>query len=343
MILDGRQQMNRESWIHGRPKTWGPAVADIHSLRCEQAVQLVAARVGAPVAEVADMLASLDAPRRYLLIELLGETQHSAVFAAVDQLLAREVALKVHKGRGPEAERKILLEARAMGRVEHPNVARMYELGEAEGRLYSTMELCESNLTGWAEGRPWVAVLDRLIEAGRGLVAVHAAGLVHGDVKPENILVKAGEAKLADFGLASPPGWSTRIAGTPGYIAPEVADGQRGPAGDVFALACAAWVCLYGSPPFGEPPSSAGVSAATLVLVSRARDGRLDGTGAARTAAPPALLAALSCALMPDPQRRPELGELLERLVAVRSAGRFGRWVLSRRLGGRRHGAANGW
>jgi serine/threonine protein kinase len=115
-------------------------------------------------------------------------------------------------------------------------------------------------------------VLDRLLELGRGLACVHAAGLVHADIKPANVLIKDGIAKLGDFGLVTTPGWSARVSGTPGYIAPEVADGERGFAGDVFAFACCAWACLFGSPPFGEAPAGADISVATLVLIERARE-----------------------------------------------------------------------
>jgi serine/threonine protein kinase len=192
------------------------------------------------------------------------------------------------------------------------------------------MELCDSDIAAWSRGKGWLDVLDQWLEAGRGLASVHAAGLVHGDIKPANVLVKGGVAKLGDFGLVTTPGCSGRIVGTPGYIAPEVAEGMQGREGDVFAFACAAWACLFGRPPFGEPPPGADASAATMVLVERARAGELCETGLDASGVPSAVIAALRWAMRSDPALRPTLDELLTRLGALRS-GVIGRWRWWRR------------
>jgi serine/threonine protein kinase len=267
--------------------------------------------------------------QRYLLLGTIARTRCCTVFAAVDQLLARDVALKVlHDGEDASAWR-LIAEVQAMTRFDHPNVVRVHELGDHAGWLYAAMELCDTNLERWCAGVAWTDVVDRLLEAGRGLALVHAAGLVHADVKPENILVKGGVAKLGDFGLVTTPGWSGRVGGTPGYIAPEVADGKQGTAGDVFAFGCTAWVCLTGRQPFGEPPATADSSAAALVLVERAREGEIDESV---TGVPSVVLAVLRRALHADAERRPTLDEVLVQLAALRSSGTLARWWWSQRL-----------
>jgi serine/threonine protein kinase len=202
----------------------------------------------------------------------------------------------------------------------------VHDVGDHDGWLYSVMELCDCDLDAWSDGRAWTEVLDRILEVGRGLLAVHAAGLVHCDVKPANVLVKDGVAKLGDFGLVSTPGWSGRVVGTPGFIAPEVADGRQGYEGDAFAFACCAWTCLFGCPPFGEPPPGADASAATMVLVERAREGQFADHGQAASGVPSAVAATLQRALRPNPAERPTLDQLLAQLAALRSPRVLGRW-----------------
>jgi serine/threonine protein kinase len=311
------------------PITWGPVVEDARRLWSERVVQIVAGRVGGELGDVADKLLSMKSQQRYLLLGTIARTRSCTVFAAVDQLLARDVALKVlHDGEDASTWR-LIAEVQAMTRFDHPNVVRVHELGDHAGWLYAAMELCDSDLERWCAGLAWTDVVDRLLEAGRGLAAVHAAGLVHADVKPENILVKGGVAKLGDFGLVTTPGLSGRVGGTPGYIAPEVADGKQGAAGDVFAFACTAWACLTGRQPFGDPPTTADSSAAALVLVERAREGEIDEPVAG---APRAVFAALRRALQPEPERRPTLDELLRQLTMLRKATSLRRWWWSRRL-----------
>jgi serine/threonine protein kinase len=292
--------------------------------------------MGESISDVATKLLAMKSQCRYLLLGEIAKTRRCTVFGAVDQLLAREVALKVQHDTDERARWRQLHEVQAMAACDHPHVLRVHDVGEHEGWLYAAVDRCDTHLDRWRAGKPWAEVIDRLVEAGRGLASVHAAGLVHRDVKPDNILIKDGVAKLADFGLATPPGWTGRIAGTPGYIAPEVADGYSGPAGDVFAFGCTAWRCLVGSSPFGEPPPNAGTSAATLVLVARARQRRPAVVGEPATAVPPAVRAAVRHALEPEPSRRPTLDELLEQLTTLRSAGplRWRWWAL--RLGAHR-------
>ena len=327
-----RPEVGGRPWLAASPQTWGPIVEDARRLCSLRVVELVAARVGADVADVADKLLSMRSQHRYLLMGSVARTPRCTVFAAIDLLLAREVALKVHHEGDDQTTRRLLAEVQAMSRFDHANVVRVHEVGDHDGWLYSVMELCDADLGSWRRDRAWTLVLDRLLELGRGLSCVHAAGLVHSDVKPANVLIKDGVAKLGDFGLVTRPGWSARVSGTPGYIAPELADGRQGFAGDVFAFACCAWACLFGCPPFGEPPAGADSSAATLVLVERARAGKFGQRGGDGSGVPSGVSAALRRALRSDPAKRPTLDELLTQLAALRHARVFGRWLRGRRL-----------
>ncbi|KIG17940.1 putative serine/threonine protein kinase [Enhygromyxa salina] len=317
----------QELWLIGPPRSWGPVFTDARRLWSPKVMSVVASRVGAPITDVAGKLLAdkASARGRYLLLGTIARTRGCTVFAAVDQLLAREVALKVHHDSDDETTWRLLAEVQAMTRFDHPNILRVHDVGDHDGWLYSVMDLCDCDLLAWKGGEAWSEVLDRLLEVGRGLSLVHAAGLVHGDVKPANVLVKDGVAKLGDFGLVTTPGWSGRVVGTPGFIAPEVADGRRGHEGDLFAFACCAWTCLFGGPPFGEPPPGADVSAATMVLVERAREGQFN-EGEAPSSVSPTVTATLRPALRSDPAERPTLDQLLGQLSALRSARVPTRW-----------------
>lgn len=318
----------QDSWTDGSlPRSWGP-LEDRQRLRVHRVVDLVAERLGKPVDEVADRLLAMPTQHRYLLLRRLGDSGHATVYGAVDQLLAREVALKLHHIEpSDDGEWRVLGEARAMTLVEHPNIVRVLDLGEHEGTLYSVTELCDADMAAWAKGRAWVDVIDRIIEAGRGLAALHAAGYVHGDIKPANVLVQRGVAKIADFGLAGRAGLSTRLGGTVGFIAPEVADGLRAPAGDVFALAATAWACLFGRSAFGVPPKVGDRGAAILAMVERARAGQIEAPSAS-SKVPRAVVAVLRWGLEPDPRRRPSLDRWLDELETTQPLAV--RWRLSR-------------
>ena len=121
-------------------------------------------------------------------------------------------------------------------------------------------------------GKPWQVVLRRIIEAGRGLEVLHAEGFVHCDVKPANILVRDGVAKIGDFGLASHPARVQAIRGTPGYMAPEIGAGIIHPQSDVFGLASTAWTCLFGELPFAELPGGGSPEERVKFLIDEAID-----------------------------------------------------------------------
>ncbi len=208
---------------------------------------------------------------RYTLLAIVGRGGMGVVWAAYDPELDRRVALKfirTEAWRVPAAEAQDALrqEARAMARLSHPNAVTVHDVGTHAGDVFLAMEyVAGTTLRGWlaqAE-RPWQEVVRIYRRAGEGLAAAHAAGLVHRDFKPENVLIGAdGRPRVTDFGLArlarepsgdGDPDRSTGPAGTPLYMAPEqqagkVAD-QRA---DQFSFCVALWEALFGAHPFHE-------------------------------------------------------------------------------------------
>ncbi|WP_266215879.1 protein kinase domain-containing protein [Paraliomyxa miuraensis] len=143
---------------------------------------------------------------RYLVHGTLGQGGMGKVLRAHDETLGRDVALKVlHDGRGGKQGQRLLREAQALAQLAHPNVVRVYDVSEVDGRLCMAMELVRgTSLDRWQRRpRSWTEVLQVYLQAGRGLVAAHAQGLVHRDFKPANcILDEQGLVKVLDFGLA---------------------------------------------------------------------------------------------------------------------------------------------
>ena len=230
---------------------------------------------------------------RFLILEKLGEGGMGTVYAAYDTLLDRKVAMKVVRpdrrtavGGVPPRER-LLREAQAMARLRHPNVVAVLEVGELGEDVYLTLELVEGQtLKTWlrAARRPWREVVAAFLAAGRGLAAAHAAGLVHRDFKPDNVLIGTdGRIQVADFGVASmshgpreltPSGDSLDVeggeaftlsglrVGTPAYMSPEQhAGGTVDARADQFSFCVALWEGVM-----GERPFSGGVAPAERVL-----------------------------------------------------------------------------
>ena len=221
---------------------------------------------------------------RFLILGELGAGGMGQVFAAYDPKLDRRVALKVVRGApdhdGSAWRARLIREAQAMARLSHPHVVAVHEVDTDRDtdQLYVAMELIDgTNLAQWLCDAPrdWREILDKFLAAGEGLAAAHAAGLVHRDFKPSNVLVGAdGRVRVADFGLVRARGEVDRgdlasnrlrdesltqvgaMIGTPAYMAPEQVGGHLADERcDVFAFCVALWEALYGVRPFSADSS----------------------------------------------------------------------------------------
>ncbi len=174
--------------------------------------------------------------KRYRVMGVLGRGGMGEVYRARDTILRRDVALKVLRidGRGVEvrtAKERLLDEARVAAGLRHPNIVEIFDAGEADGLPYVTLEVCEGGTFRniiQEDAASDSARFRWLRQIADALTFAHACGVVHRDVKPENILLtKSGVAKLADFGIAEalsnrfPRGVAAGILGTPRYMAPE--------------------------------------------------------------------------------------------------------------------------
>ena len=237
----------------------------IHAARAQPDEPIVTARIG-----------------RFAVLRKLGEGAMGVIYMGYDEVLDRRVAIKLLRPSVTGAG-WILREGKALGRLAHPNVVSIHEAGEHDGRAYLAMEFVEGSTLRvfLAERiRPFSEVLSLFLDAGRGLAAVHDAGLVHRDFKPDNVLIgKDGRPRIVDFGIAAlarPEGETkaeagqgaevTRgrsgaldvsllprgaIAGTPAFMAPEQLRGERATqASDQWSYCVALHRAAYGVPPF---------------------------------------------------------------------------------------------
>ncbi|MFO7568092.1 MAG: serine/threonine-protein kinase, partial [Enhygromyxa sp.] len=274
---------------------------------------------------------------RFTIVRELGAGGMGVVYVAYDEQLDRRVAVKLLRRAEPDTHGKARLEreAQAMARLSHPNVVTVHEVGTHQGQIFVAMEFVEGgDLRAWlkAERRSWQEIVAVFQQAGEGLAAAHAAGIVHRDFKPDNVLVgDDGRVRVADFGLAhalderleerSPElGVSlsstkleqslTRtgaLMGTPAYMAPEQYAGRRTDArADQFAFCVALWEGLYRRRPF---------SGANLIALSTAIiEGTIDEPPT-DSEVPAWLRAALTRGLSPKPEDRwPSMQALLELL-----------------------------
>ena len=172
-------------------------------------------------------LGKVDGSHRYILLECIpARGGMGEVYAAYDRLLDHsKVALKLLLNRSGEDDVRLVREAHAMARLSHPNVVAIFDTGTMDERLFLAMEFVSgTTLKHWqsARGRSWRDVLRVYIEAGRGLAAAHAAGLVHRDFKPANVLIAHdGTVKVGDFGLARAAGDAPPPAAQHDSISPQ--------------------------------------------------------------------------------------------------------------------------
>ncbi len=226
---------------------------------------------------------------RYVVLDRIGAGGMGVVYAGYDPELDRRVAIKLLRDRpsnpasAKRRQRRLLREAQALARLDHPNVVSVHDVGEHEGGVYVAMEFIDGMTLGdWLPGKEgrWREVLEVFLRAGRGLVAAHAKGLVHRDFKPDNVMLGHDDrVRVMDFGLARPTGDTTlssqddetdddvarpsiealqtpltqagMLMGTPAFMAPEQHLREEvGAAADQFAFCAALWFGIYGRYPY---------------------------------------------------------------------------------------------
>ncbi len=291
---------------------------------------------------------------RYRVLECVGRGGMGVVYSAYDPQLDRRVAIKVLQssagGDAPQRRMRLLREAQALARLSHPNVIAVYDVGTVHDQVFVAMEFVEGqNLRQWLKAgrRSWPEIRHVFAAAGRGLAAAHAAGLVHRDFKPDNVLIGAGPSGardarvcVTDFGLArvgaslDAPALVTEreeaarsgaqltvtgaLMGTPAYMAPEqLAGGQVFARSDQYAFCVALYEAITGQRPF------TGRTVAELAAAVLEREAELGVT----LRVPPRVRSAVLRGLSRDPaQRFRDMNELVTVLVGggpVRRAAAF--------------------
>jgi serine/threonine-protein kinase len=217
------------------------------------------------------MMENVKLNERYRLLTCIGSGGMAVVYEGMDMLLERRVAVKVLRQRfasDPEFLERFQREARAAANLDHPNIVTVFDVGKDDGHHYIVMEYVDGRDLKTIirqEGRLSVAeALDITAQVASGVGHAHKAGVIHRDIKPQNVLVTpAGRAKVVDFGIAralSESGLtdSDTVWGSPIYFAPEQAAGDPPtPASDVYSIGVMMYEMLAGSPPFqAESPTA---------------------------------------------------------------------------------------
>jgi serine/threonine protein kinase/tetratricopeptide (TPR) repeat protein len=247
------------------------------------------------------------------LRELVGRGGYGTVYRAWDPQLTRDVALKLLNVEHADAqafERSVITEGRLLARVRHPNVIAVYGADSHDGRVGFWMEFLEGQtLKQWVDAHGRMSSREAAIvgiDICRALAAVHGAGLVHRDVKAQNVMREAGgRTVLMDFGTGAESGRAARLAGTPLYIAPELfADAPATPRTDIYSVGVLLFYLVSGSFP---------VSGVTLSDIRQAHaSGRRQTLRDVRPDLPAAFVRVVDRALSPDPTGRPATAGALE-------------------------------
>jgi serine/threonine protein kinase len=259
---------------------------------------------------------------RYKIISLLGEGAIGTVFCVRDEVTQRLVALKLIDKATPRyrvlGAESFLREARAVAVLDHPNIIKLYDVGETDEYSYIAMELLHGGDI-WRLFRKQGAFSFKRVtkigaEVAEALTYAHSRGIIHRDLKPANlILSRSGRCKLSDFGFArgADPTDDFDLApqkiGTKFYLAPEVLEGQAaGPAADVYGLAVSLWIVLVGKSPF---------AAKTVVEIARAkREDPLPDLRVLRPDLPAEFVIIMERALEREPGHRMSMDEFAQRL-----------------------------
>lgn len=262
---------------------------------------------------------------RYRLRARIGTGAMGVVWCAVDERLDRTVAVKrlllppgLNQRETETARARAFREGRMAARLQHPNAITVYNVAEDAGQPVLVMEFLPSRSMAdlLADGRvlPPAEVARFGAQVASALGAAHAAGVVHRDVKPGNVLIaEDGTAKITDFGISRAAGDVTLtstglFAGTPAYLSPEAARGvDPGPESDVFSLGATLYSMVEGGPPFGTLDNEIALlhKVATSVVTPPRQAGPLTG--------------ALQAMLHQEPARRPSMAQAEAALRAVAS------------------------
>ncbi|MCA9710277.1 MAG: tetratricopeptide repeat protein, partial [Myxococcales bacterium] len=290
---------------------------------------------------------------RYRLVRVLGEGGMGVVFHGHDEELSRSVALKVlhdHHAAGSSGRARLLREARAMAQLSHPNVVQVYEVGTVDDQAFVAMELVEGrDLDRWrAESRrSWRECVHAYLQAGQGLAAAHAAGLVHRDFKPSNCIIDDEQrVRVLDFGLvreraldetemmsesllgsvealdSAHDATLTRtgaVLGTLAYMPPEQMQGREADArSDQFSFCVSLYEAAYGLRPYAGRTRAA--------LLASMAEGRIEAPPRGARA-PARLRRILARGLAAEPEQRwPSMDALLDALRSLVTPRR-GRWI----------------
>ncbi|WP_166503378.1 serine/threonine-protein kinase [Modestobacter italicus] len=268
---------------------------------------------------------------RYLLSRRLGGGAMGAVWLARDELLGRDVAVKqvlIPVGSDPEATAghrdAAMREGRIAARITHPHAVSVYDMVDDGGTPWLVMEYLPSRSLAQVLADRGTLPVQQVAQIGAqvadALIATHAAGVVHRDVKPGNILIgeggrSEGQVKITDFGISRARGdvsltQTGVVKGTPAYLAPEVARGQEpDEASDVYSLGATLFACLEGTPPFGMTENP-------LEMLYRVAGGEFT-----RPRNAGALTRPLMRMLDSDPAQRPSMTEVRDELATL-AAGR---------------------